>query len=77
MLHKWGATGLLVEYEDMFPYTGDLADLSATNAYRSFISLCLSVCLLGSFVVIVIVTITITPSPVPQIFLRIIVALEQ
>jgi len=34
LLHKWGATGLLVEYEDMFPYTGDVADLAAPNAYR-------------------------------------------
>jgi len=34
MLRKWGATGLLVEYEDMFPYTGDLAELAAPNAYR-------------------------------------------
>ena len=43
MLHKWGATGLLIEYEDMFPYTGDLADLPAANAYRSSMSLRLSV----------------------------------
>jgi len=34
MLHKWGATGLLIEYEDMFPYTGDMADLAARDAYR-------------------------------------------
>ena len=34
MLHKWGATGLLVEYEDMFPYSGDLKELAAPNAYR-------------------------------------------
>ena len=40
LLHKWGATGLLVEYEDMFPYTGDLADLAAPNAYRLSIRLC-------------------------------------
>ncbi|XP_030749935.1 hexosaminidase D-like isoform X1 [Sitophilus oryzae] len=28
-----GATGLLIEYEDMFPYTGILKPLSAKNAY--------------------------------------------
>ncbi len=33
-MKKWGATGLLIEYEDMFPYDGDLIDLSAPNAYR-------------------------------------------
>ncbi|CAH0385394.1 unnamed protein product [Bemisia tabaci] len=28
-----GATGLLLEWEDMFPFTGQLASLAATNAY--------------------------------------------
>lgn len=28
-----GATGVLVEWEDMFPFTGDLTNLSAYNAY--------------------------------------------
>lgn len=28
-----GANALLLEYEDMFPYQGKLANLSATNAY--------------------------------------------
>ena len=28
-----GATGLLLEYEDMFPYTSTLRNLSAKNAY--------------------------------------------
>lgn len=28
-----GATGILIEYEDMFPYTGVLAPLRSTNAY--------------------------------------------
>lgn len=28
-----GATGLLLEYEDMFPYTSSLSNLSAKNAY--------------------------------------------
>lgn len=28
-----GATGLLLEYEDMFPYTSTLQNISATNAY--------------------------------------------
>ena len=33
MLRQWGATGLLVEYEDMFPYDGDLRDIACQNAY--------------------------------------------
>lgn len=33
LLSKWGATGLLVEYEDMFPYSGQLLELAAPNAY--------------------------------------------
>ena len=35
MLQKWGATGLLVEYEDMFPYWDSLAEIASGNAYRS------------------------------------------
>lgn len=34
MLKSLGATGLLIEYEDMFPYSGSLEVLSATNAYK-------------------------------------------
>ncbi|XP_045615407.2 hexosaminidase D [Procambarus clarkii] len=33
LLHTFGATGLLLEYEDMFPYWGKLEFLSADNAY--------------------------------------------
>ncbi|KAK4315935.1 hypothetical protein Pmani_012865 [Petrolisthes manimaculis] len=33
LLHSFGATGLLIEYEDMFPYWGKLESLSAKNAY--------------------------------------------
>ncbi|XP_014671259.1 PREDICTED: hexosaminidase D-like isoform X2 [Priapulus caudatus] len=33
LYHKLGATGLLIEYEDMFPYAGELQDLAAGNAY--------------------------------------------
>ena len=33
LLRKLGATGLLIEYEDMFPYTGILADVPAFNCY--------------------------------------------
>ncbi|GFO13672.1 hexosaminidase d [Plakobranchus ocellatus] len=33
LLETLGATGLLVEYEDMFPYSGDLETLKATNAF--------------------------------------------
>lgn len=33
LLHSFGATGLLMEYEDMFPYWGKLEFLSAHNAY--------------------------------------------
>jgi len=34
MLRKWGATGVLIEYEDMFPYSGELHDIAAPNSYR-------------------------------------------
>uniref|UniRef100_A0A034W755 Hexosaminidase D n=2 Tax=Bactrocera dorsalis TaxID=27457 RepID=A0A034W755_BACDO len=34
MLKTLGATGLLLEYEDMFPYTGILQALPAKNAYK-------------------------------------------
>lgn len=33
LLSELGATGILLEYEDMFPYSGWLAKISATNAY--------------------------------------------
>lgn len=33
LFKKWGATGLLIEYEDMFPYTGELAELASEYAY--------------------------------------------
>ena len=33
LLSKLGATGLLIEYEDMFPYSGALKGLAAGNAY--------------------------------------------
>lgn len=33
MFKSLGATGLLIEYEDMFPYTSSLRNLSAKNAY--------------------------------------------
>ena len=33
VLKKLGATGLLVEYEDMFPYHGTIRKLSSPNAY--------------------------------------------
>ena len=34
-LREWGATGLLLEYEDMFPYWGDLKVLARPNAYNT------------------------------------------
>ncbi|XP_055387609.1 hexosaminidase D [Condylostylus longicornis] len=34
ILKTIGATGLLIEYEDMFPYTGSLQSLAAKNAYK-------------------------------------------
>ena len=34
LIKKCGATGLLIEYEDMFPYSGKLQDIAAHNAYR-------------------------------------------
>lgn len=33
LLKKWGATGVLVEYEDMFPYQDSLSDLRLNYAY--------------------------------------------
>ncbi|KAL8564975.1 hypothetical protein ACOMHN_003351 [Nucella lapillus] len=33
LMRKWGATGLLVEYEDCFPYSGDLKVLHAQDTY--------------------------------------------
>lgn len=33
MLKSLGATGLLIEYEDMFPYSGNIANIAARNAY--------------------------------------------
>ncbi|OQR67553.1 hexosaminidase D-like [Tropilaelaps mercedesae] len=33
LLAKLGATGILIEYEDMFPYDGQLSGVSADNAY--------------------------------------------
>lgn len=33
LLSELGATGILLEYEDMFPYSGRLANISAMNAY--------------------------------------------
>ncbi|XP_064465727.1 hexosaminidase D-like isoform X3 [Ornithodoros turicata] len=33
LLHEAGANGLLLEYEDMFPYEGTLAPVRAKNAY--------------------------------------------
>ncbi|XP_025092976.1 hexosaminidase D-like isoform X2 [Pomacea canaliculata] len=35
LLTKWGATGLLVEYEDMFPYHSELSSLRSQSAYSS------------------------------------------
>lgn len=34
LIRSWGATGLLVEYEDMFPYSGALRDIAAPNVYN-------------------------------------------
>ena len=35
LLRQWGATGILVEYEDMFPYKNRLSVLSKPYAYTS------------------------------------------
>lgn len=34
LFHALGANGLLIEYEDMFPYEGHLRLLRAKHAYR-------------------------------------------
>lgn len=33
LFSKLGATGFLIEYEDMFPYKGELSNISALNCY--------------------------------------------
>lgn len=33
LLQKWGSNGLLIEYEDMFPYQGELETVAAEYAY--------------------------------------------
>lgn len=33
-IKNWGATGILLEYEDMFPFEGMLKDVSASNHYN-------------------------------------------
>lgn len=33
LFSKLGATGILIEYEDMFPYSGDIKNIAANNAY--------------------------------------------
>ena len=33
MFRSWGATDLVLEYEDMFPYSAKLSDIHADNAY--------------------------------------------
>ena len=35
LMRQWGATGILMEYEDMFPYKNDLSVLSKPYAYSS------------------------------------------
>ncbi|KAI4486939.1 hypothetical protein M0802_012196 [Mischocyttarus mexicanus] len=34
LLRKLGATGILIEYEDMFPFDGKIRDISAYNCYN-------------------------------------------
>ena len=34
LLKSWGATGLLVEYEDSFPYSEELSIIHAQDSYR-------------------------------------------
>ncbi|GFS21287.1 hexosaminidase D [Elysia marginata] len=34
LLKEWGCTGILLEYEDTFPYDEGLQDLAASHAYR-------------------------------------------
>ena len=35
LLKEAGATALLIEYEDMFPYFGPLRNISAKNAFST------------------------------------------
>ena len=40
LLKSWGATGLLVEYEDSFPYSEELSIIHTQDAYRYQVHLC-------------------------------------
>lgn len=42
---KWGATGLLVEYEDVFPYREKYEVLRAKNSYRYIVCINVMLCL--------------------------------
>lgn len=42
---KWGATGLLVEYEDVFPYKEKYEVLHAKNSYRYTLRINVILCL--------------------------------
>ena len=42
---KWGATGLLVEYEDVFPYKEKYEVLRAKNSYRYTVLINIMLCL--------------------------------
>jgi hexosaminidase len=33
LLHKWGATGICMEYEDMFPFDGIVSSIKHQQAY--------------------------------------------
>ncbi|XP_046357541.2 hexosaminidase D-like [Haliotis rufescens] len=33
LIEQWGATGLIMEYEDMFPYHGNLSEVASSQAY--------------------------------------------
>ena len=42
---KWGATGLLVEYEDVFPYKEKYEVLRSKNSYRYTVLINIMLCL--------------------------------
>ena len=39
-IKHWGGTGVLLEYEDTFPYSGELSPLAGKHAYTYAYSFC-------------------------------------
>lgn len=51
LLKLWGTTGLLIEYEDTFPYAEELNVVRAQHAYRYISTLLLNCLVIIIFVI--------------------------